>query len=49
MADEHLKNIGGGKFFCELLNRIKNIRSSEKKYLNSINKINNIAEELNKD
>ena len=49
MADEHLKNLGGGKYFCELLNRTKNIRSIEKKYLNSINKINKIAEKLSKD
>lgn len=49
MDDEHLKNLGGGKYFCELLNRIKDIRSSEKEYLNSINKINKIAEKLNKD
>lgn len=30
MDDERLKNIGGGKYFYELLNRIKDIRSSEK-------------------
>ena len=28
--DERLKNLGGGKYFYELLNRIKDIRSSEK-------------------
>ena len=30
MDDERLKNLGGGKYFYELLNRIKDIRSSEK-------------------
>lgn len=30
MDDEKLKNLGGGKYFYELLNRIKNIRSSER-------------------
>lgn len=30
MDDEKLKNLGGGKYFYELLNRIKDIRSSEK-------------------
>lgn len=30
MDDERLKNLGGGKYFDELLNRIKDIRSSEK-------------------
>ena len=30
MDDEHLKNLGGGKYFYELLNLIKDIRSSEK-------------------
>ena len=30
MDDERLKNLGGGKCFYELLNRIKDIRSSEK-------------------
>lgn len=28
--DERLKNLGGGKYFYELINRIKDIRSSEK-------------------
>ena len=28
--DERLKNLGGGRYFYELLNRIKDIRSSEK-------------------
>jgi len=28
--DERLKNLGGGKYFYELLNRIKDIRTSEK-------------------
>lgn len=30
MDDDRLKNLGGGKYFYELLNRIKDIRSSEK-------------------
>jgi len=30
MDDERLKNLGGGRYFYELLNRIKDIRSSEK-------------------
>lgn len=30
MDDERLKNLGGGKYFYELLKRIKDIRSSEK-------------------
>ena len=30
MDDERLKNLGGGKYFYELINRIKDIRSSEK-------------------
>ena len=30
MDDERLKNLGGGNYFYELLNRIKDIRSSEK-------------------
>ena len=30
MDDERLKSLGGGKYFYELLNRIKDIRSSEK-------------------
>ncbi len=30
MDDERLKNLGGGKYFYELLDRIKDIRSSEK-------------------
>lgn len=30
LDDERLKNLGGGKYFYELLNRIKDIRSSEK-------------------
>lgn len=30
MDDERLKNLGGSKYFYELLNRIKDIRSSEK-------------------
>lgn len=30
MDDERLKNLSGGKYFYELLNRIKDIRSSEK-------------------
>ena len=30
MDDERLKNLGGGKYFYELLNRIKDIRTSEK-------------------
>lgn len=30
MDDERLKNLGGGKYFYELLNRIKDIRLSEK-------------------
>ena len=30
MDDERLKDLGGGKYFYELLNRIKDIRSSEK-------------------
>lgn len=30
MDDERLKNLGSGKYFYELLNRIKDIRSSEK-------------------
>lgn len=30
MDDERLKNLGGGKYFYELLNCIKDIRSSEK-------------------
>ena len=30
MDDERHKNLGGGKYFYELLNRIKDIRSSEK-------------------
>ena len=30
MDDERLKNLGGGKYYYELLNRIKDIRSSEK-------------------
>ena len=30
MDDERLKNLGGGKYFYELLNRIKDIRSYEK-------------------
>lgn len=30
MDDERLKNLGGGKYFYELLNLIKDIRSSEK-------------------
>ena len=33
MDDERLKNLGGGKYFYELLNRIKDIRSSEKVYI----------------
>ena len=28
--DERLKNLGGGRYFYELLNRIKDIRSSKK-------------------
>ena len=31
--DERLKNLGGGKYFYELLNRIKDIRSSEKSFI----------------
>lgn len=30
LDDERLKNLGGGRYFYELLNRIRNIRSSEK-------------------
>lgn len=30
MDDERLKNLGGGNYYYELLNRIKDIRSSEK-------------------
>lgn len=30
MDDERLKNLGGGNYFDELLNRIRDIRSSEK-------------------
>ena len=30
MDDDRLKNLGGGRYYKELLNRIKNIRSSEK-------------------
>ena len=30
MDDDRLKNLGGGKYFYELLNRIRDIRSSEK-------------------
>ena len=30
MDDDRLKNLGGGRYFYELLNRIKDIRSSEK-------------------
>ena len=30
MDDERLKNLGGGKYFYELINRIKDIQSSEK-------------------
>lgn len=30
MDDERFKNLGGGKYFYELINRIKDIRSSEK-------------------
>ncbi|MBU2474554.1 MAG: RhuM family protein [Patescibacteria group bacterium] len=30
MDDERLKNVGGGKYWYELLNRIRDIRSSEK-------------------
>lgn len=30
MDDDRLKNLGGGKYFYELVNRIKDIRSSEK-------------------
>lgn len=30
MDDERLKNLGSGKYFYELLNRIKDINSSEK-------------------
>ena len=30
LDDERLKNLGGGKYFIELLDRIKDIRSSEK-------------------
>ena len=30
MDDERLKNLGGGRYFYELINRIKDIRSSEK-------------------
>lgn len=30
MDDDRLKNLGGGKYFYELMNRIKDIRSSEK-------------------
>lgn len=30
MDDERFKNLGGGKYFYEFLNRIKDIRSSEK-------------------
>jgi len=30
MDDERLKNLGGGKYWYELLNRIRDIRSSEK-------------------
>lgn len=30
MDDERLKNVGGGNYWKELLNRIRNIRSSEK-------------------
>ena len=30
MDDERLKNLGGGSYYYELLDRIKDIRSSEK-------------------
>lgn len=30
MDDEHLKSIGGGNYWKELLDRIRDIRSSEK-------------------
>lgn len=33
MDDERLKNLGGGNYWKELLDRIRDIRSSEKSYL----------------
>lgn len=36
MDDERLKNLGGGNYFDELLNRIRDIRSSEKVFYRQI-------------
>lgn len=36
MDDERLKNLGGGNYFRELLNRIRDIRSSEKVFYRQI-------------
>jgi hypothetical protein len=36
MDDERLKNLGGGKYFEELLARIRDIRSSEKVFWRKI-------------
>lgn len=43
MDDERLKNFGGGNYFKELLDRIRDIRSSEKDYLAEIKNIEQIA------
>ncbi|KID48203.1 hypothetical protein C095_10850 [Fusobacterium necrophorum subsp. funduliforme B35] len=36
MDDERLKNLGGGNYFKELLDRIRDIRSSEKVFYRQI-------------
>jgi hypothetical protein len=36
MNDERLKNLGGGDYFKELLERIRDIRSSEKVFYRQI-------------